>query len=548
MKPALFISAFLALPLVGCEQSGGAATTSPGGAPASVEVQEVQPGPIGTALPKEPESALSLAIRRAGYATTKLRFSEAAHLLKSEVGPEAARARAHLAIYQADCTGALALLQSASVRKSSGGQDLFKFAERCSHATTGSLVIEDKEAGVWIRLQDDRDRVLAPLLTDVASRALSALGRDLGVDLPRPLRIDLVRDLFSLSSVSGLPLEAAETTGTVAVARWGRVTMVSPRAMSDGFPWADTLAHEITHLILSYATAERAPLWLQEGLAKRAEHRWREAQAFDDAVNFSRDSYEAQIAGKSVGVDAIGPSIAMLPSAEAASIAFAEVTAFIDYWIEQNGTEALSLLLRDVEVAADADAAMRSVSGYGVADWQRLWRKGLEERYRSMPASEEHSVSDLLGPRALMRSLRLVELLTVDGYPGEAAELGAPDLDRAPHSSSLRFLLGKAAQLSKRDDVELLLGQLDDVDSAQAGWLALHSARLSRLQSNTDSVAFMKQAQGLDPLLVEVACGGASRVGSIATLEPDVMNGDATGQFDQELCKEALSLPVRGSR
>src|SRR6185503_2655837 len=68
-------------------------------------------------------------------------------------------------------------------------------------------------------LQDEEDRVLVPLLSDVAVRARAAIERDLGVIMPRPLRIDLVRDLFSLSAVSGLPLKAAETTGTVAVAR-----------------------------------------------------------------------------------------------------------------------------------------------------------------------------------------------------------------------------------------------------------------------------------------------------------------------------------------
>jgi hypothetical protein len=44
------------------------------------------------------------------------------------------------------------------------------------------------------------------LLTDVAVRARAALEKDLGVEMPRPLRIDLVRDLFSLSAVSGLPV------------------------------------------------------------------------------------------------------------------------------------------------------------------------------------------------------------------------------------------------------------------------------------------------------------------------------------------------------
>src|SRR5690606_7928550 len=109
-----------------------------------------------------------------------------------------------------------------------------------------------------------------------------------------------------LSAVSGLPLEAAETTGTVAVARWGRVTMVSPRAMQRGFPWADTLAHEITHLLISRATADRAPLWLQEGVAKREEQRWRPAHAFDDEEDFSERAYQAQVSGSAIGIDRLG--------------------------------------------------------------------------------------------------------------------------------------------------------------------------------------------------------------------------------------------------
>src|SRR5690606_34046832 len=190
---------------------------------------------------------------------------------------------------------------------------------------------EDKVAGIWFRLQDSSDKALAPLIFDVAKRARASLERDLGEELPRPLRIDLVRDLFSLAAVSGLPVDAAETTGTVAVARWGRITMVSPRAIVSGFPWADTLAHEITHLLISRATVERAPLWVQEGIAKRQERRWRRAQLFDDALDHSKRSYEAQVSGRSIGVDKIGPSIAMLPSAADAAIAFSEVTSFMEF-------------------------------------------------------------------------------------------------------------------------------------------------------------------------------------------------------------------------
>ena len=46
--------------------------------------------------------------------------------------------------------------------------------------------------------------------------------------------------------------------------------------MAHGYPWLDTLAHEMTHLALSQGTRDRAPLWLQEGVAKREETRWRD--------------------------------------------------------------------------------------------------------------------------------------------------------------------------------------------------------------------------------------------------------------------------------
>ncbi|HEV8245595.1 MAG TPA: hypothetical protein VGP93_07495, partial [Polyangiaceae bacterium] len=183
--------------------------------------------------------------------------------------------RARLAVYLGECDVAATLLEVPQFLDSKEALQLAELAQSCARATVAGFVLEDEKRGIWLRMQDDADRVLAPFIFDVAARARAALERDLGVDLPRPLRIDLVRDLFSLAAISGLPVTAAETTGTLAVARWGRVNMLSPRATPLGYPWQDTLAHEITHLMLTRASRDQAPLWLQEGIAKREETRWR---------------------------------------------------------------------------------------------------------------------------------------------------------------------------------------------------------------------------------------------------------------------------------
>src|SRR5262249_24356968 len=160
-------------------------------------------------------------------------------------------------------------------------------------------------------------------LVEIAVAAREALSRDLKVDLPRPLRIELVRDLFTLAAITGLPESAAQTTGTVAVTKWGRVTMISPRAVPRGYPWADTLAHETPPLPQTQPPSARPPLGRQGGVPKRQEPRGREGGRFD--VFPPADSVAAIGLDKGLGrpIDKLGASIALLPSAEQAMVAFA---------------------------------------------------------------------------------------------------------------------------------------------------------------------------------------------------------------------------------
>ena len=51
--------------------------------------------------------------------------------------------------------------------------------------------------------------------------------------------------------------------------------VVSPRATIFGYPWMDTLAHEYTHLVVSRLAHDAVPVWLQEGLARLEQTRWR---------------------------------------------------------------------------------------------------------------------------------------------------------------------------------------------------------------------------------------------------------------------------------
>lgn len=462
-------------------------------------------------------------------AITELDVAHARSLLASADVDSAALAleRARLSIYMGDCDTAGATLATLTGVKDAA--PLAALARNCARATAGSLVIEDAARGLWIRLQDDADRVLVPLLSEVAADARAAIERDLGVVMPRPLRIDLVRDHFSLSALSGLPLQAAETTGTVAVARWGRVNMISPRAASGGFPWEDTLAHEITHLAITRATRDMAPLWLQEGLAKRQEIRWRAPRPFDGEPSADAVARNALVTGQSVGIGKLGPSIAMLPSADAASIAFAEVSSFIDYWIAENGRAALRLLFTDLKgLGADnASAALASVSGYDLDAWVLRWHEHLLKHPANDPEAQSGTLTatgaaesalerDLFGERSApvdgrerARALRAGDLLLARGAPGLATERLRGAFAGSPNDPLVRWKIGRTLFADGQAAQAVpLFGAPAELDFAHPGWFALKGRSLAAGGDQAGADGSFALGLALDPYLEDAACEG----------------------------------------
>jgi hypothetical protein len=419
--------------------------------------------------------------------------------------------RALLLVNMGDCVGASAVLSNPAVTESKEGAQLAEIAKSCARATAAGFVVEDKERGIWLRLQDDADRVFAPFVFKVAAQARDRIGAELRVDLPRPLRIDLVRDLFSLSAVTGLPLEAAETTGTLAVARFSRVIMLSPRATRSGYHWEDTLAHELTHLFVTRATRDRAPLWLQEGVAKRYENRWREPRPFDPKDWAQVTATRALRRGRSIGLTKLGPSIAMLPTPEEASTAYAEVQSFVDYFVREQGEAALRLLFTDLKGLAsdDASAALRSVSGYDLEQWNRRWQKSLLDAPPEVVAPPHAGRSG--DARDLARRARLGDLLLDAGYGQEAGDVLAPG--QAGGSPHYRFRVARA-ELARHapDEAAARLGVETEIDGLFGPWFGLRG----RLLEDTDPAAAARAfALGLasDPLAEEVACHGRFMLG-----------------------------------
>ena len=422
--------------------------------------------------------------------------------------PSVAVAKARLALYEEDCDLATALTVGAAAARDDEGRIIADVARGCARVTAATATDHDDAQGVWVRWQDEDDRALMPLIVDTVVKARSSLTRDLGVEWKRPLRITVVRDLLSLSAMTGLPYKSAQTTGTVAVAKWGRVTILSPRASKHGYPWRDTLTHELTHLAISMQTHERAPLWLHEGVARRQEVRWREPGPFDDRPTPESIVQRGMELKLDLQLDKLGPSIAMLPSADAAMVAFAEVTSFVRFYVENQGDAALAKLLVAIRTAKNVDEALVQSSGETLAQWDVKWRANLARRTKE-PLSPLFGLggSPPTGAGDAHERARLAELLLGRNHPVEAFA----QVEKVPETlfsdPSLRYLKGRI--LEAKGDAP---GAGVLVDDPKA-WIASYGpcwglrARLAFAKSDAgEGNASLNEAIAHDPFDISTAC------------------------------------------
>jgi tetratricopeptide (TPR) repeat protein len=421
--------------------------------------------------------------------------------------PSVLMAKARLALYEEDCDLAVALTSRNELAQNDEGRIIADVARGCARVTAATAVDKDEAAGVVIRWHDEADRALMPLMVDTVNKARVALTRDLGVEWKKPTRITVVRDLLSLSAMTGLPYKAAQTTGTVAVAKWGRVTILSPRASKHGYAWRDTLTHELTHLAISMQSRERAPLWLHEGVARRQETRWREPGPFDDRPSVESVVQRGMELKLDLPLDKLGPSIAMLPSADAAMVAFAEVASFVRFFVESQADGALAKLLVALRTTKNVDEALVQVSGETLSQWDVKWRANLARRTKE-PLSPLYGLGGAPPSATDSRERsRLAELLLGRGHPNEALV----ELDKVPETllsdPSVRYL--RARVLEAQGDARAAEALVDDpkawISPFGPCW-AMH-ARLARARGDAPAAeSASAEALAHDPFTVEAAC------------------------------------------
>ncbi len=225
-----------------------------------------------------------------------------------------------------------------------------------------------------LKTRPGKDTLLAPYALAALEKAYAGLTKDLGVVPPGKVRVEIYDSARSLAHVSPLTVEQIKASGTIALCKYSRLMITSPKALLRGYPWLDTVSHEFVHYLVTQKGRNTVPIWLQEGLAKFLETRWRGTPglAIDDvSLQLLQDAARKN---KLIPFSRMHPSIAMLPTQEQAALAFAEVEAAIRLLYQRGGQAALTELVSSMASGFSDQQAVAQAYGKSFKEFEADWR------------------------------------------------------------------------------------------------------------------------------------------------------------------------------
>ena len=238
-----------------------------------------------------------------------------------------------------------------------------------------------------------KDEVLVPYLLDTLERQRAALQADLGAAPAEKVRVEILESPVELARLSTLTEAEIRASGTIALCKYNKLMVVSPKALVTGYDWLDTAAHEFTHFVITEKTGNAAPIWLQEGIAKWSETRWRGAGGEGFSPFSAALVRQALEKNTLVTFEQMHPSMAKLPTQEMAALAYAEVVLAVELLVQRAGPQAIGAALTRVAAGKPADQAVAETAGVPWADFLSLWKRHMQAR--PMPRGGEHALSRL---------------------------------------------------------------------------------------------------------------------------------------------------------
>jgi tetratricopeptide (TPR) repeat protein len=369
-------------------------------------------------------------------------------------------------------------------------------------------------------LDEKRDGILAPYALDALEKTYAAIGTELGYYPKEKVRVEIAPEASSFNAISTLSLRDIEETGAVGICKFNKLMIISPRALSLGYRWVDSLSHEYLHYAIVALTNNKAPIWLHEGMARFYETRWRKPEAAKDAAEDyltpGNQTLLVQALEKNqfVGFKKMEPSLIHLETPEQVQLAYAEAASAVDFMNSSKGRSGMRGLLAALNDKSTPEA-IENMFGLSFDAFESQWKgflkkKGLKpiegSRVRKLrvkkDAREDEEAVELKEIQSAVARNRthLADQLLGRGRAAAAASEYQRALQVSPHSSVILNKLGRLfIQLNRLDEARESLKKALDVDPDSANTYVQLGRVHHAAKSYREAVLVLEEALQINP-------------------------------------------------
>ena len=311
-------------------------------------------------------------------------WKEAEGLLKTDGrDPQVLEIAARAAFYRGDYSEAKRLIQSAL---DTGGEEEKRRAFSLFIESTLEVISSFRKyesAHFLIYLDERQDEILVDYLRDTLERTYQVMARRYGFQPQEKIRVEVFPDTKAFYLCSTLSARDIEVAGAVGLAQFNKLLILSPRSLVYGYRWLDSISHEYLHYLIMKVTANKAPIWFHEGLAKYEETRWRSGPSYLSPLYQTLLS-QAVAQGKLIDWERMENSFIKLETPEEVQLAYAQAASVIDFILSRSGDPGLREVMGRMATGGDSPGgardAIQQVLGWPFPEFSNKWRESLAKK------------------------------------------------------------------------------------------------------------------------------------------------------------------------
>ncbi len=232
-----------------------------------------------------------------------------------------------------------------------------------------------------ISLDERQDGILAGYLIDTMEKTHRYMADHYGFDPREKVRIEVLPDTKAFYLTTSLSARDIEVAGAVGIAQFNKLMVLSPRALVHGYRWLDAVSHEYMHYLILKLTANKAPIWFHEGLAKYSETRWRNGESYLSPLYQTLLS-RALAEGRLIRFEQMEPSLVKLETPDDVQLAYAQAASAIEFIVSKAGHDGLREVMKRMAGSETAGAgdSIKAVVGMEFSEFEKNWKDFLASK------------------------------------------------------------------------------------------------------------------------------------------------------------------------